>query len=258
MTTNSHDPIGLSDYQLRLPSFEGPMDVLLRLIERDQLTITDVSLMAVTDQFLSFLERLDDATPATVAEFAAIGARLVLLKSRSLLPRPAPAEENEPIGLAKQLIEYRDIQNAALQLRSWDVQAVEAFARGDGVAVPVVTTPSRLASQPASALVRALRRRLSVVPPPVHLMSSRHVVTLHEMVERILTTIDGVRIVRFSTLRLACSTRSEILTAFMAVLVLMRRRIVEADQSDVFGEITISRAQATSSRPTLPNDSVAN
>jgi len=233
------------------------MDVLLRLIERDQLTITDVSLMAVTDQFLAFLDRLDDAPATTVAEFAAIGARLVLLKSRSLLPRPSLAEEDEPIGLAKQLIEYREILNAAMQLRTWDVQAVEAFARGDGVALPAATSPPRLASLPASSLVRALRRRLTVAPRPVHLVSNCHVVTLQEMVERVLTSIAATKVVRFSTLRRACQTRSETLTAFMAVLVLMRRRIVEAEQDDVFGEITISRAWTAAPRPTLLDDSVA-
>src|SRR6478609_6712749 len=90
----------LMDYQLHLPQFEGPLDVLLRLIERSQLEITDLSLMRVTEQFLTY-----------------VGARLTLLKSRSLLPRP-PAEEIEedPGDLARQLAEYRRCKQMASQL----------------------------------------------------------------------------------------------------------------------------------------------
>jgi segregation and condensation protein A len=69
----------LPGYQLRLPTFEGPLDVLLRLIERDQLAITDVSLVAVTDQFLGYVESIGSAPAEVVAEFATVAARLILL-----------------------------------------------------------------------------------------------------------------------------------------------------------------------------------
>src|SRR5829696_2958195 len=98
----------LPGYQLRLPTFEGPLDVLLRLIERSQLAIADVSLVAVTDQFLAYLDQVGDAPPETIAEFAAVGARLVLLKSRSLLPRPPALEDDaDPGDLVRQLVAYR-------------------------------------------------------------------------------------------------------------------------------------------------------
>src|SRR5688500_7437705 len=95
----------LPGYQLRLPTFEGPLDVLLRLIERDQLAIADVSLVAVTDQFLRYVESLGSAPAEVLAEFATVAARLILLKSRSLLPRPQVNAEHEadPDDLVKQL-----------------------------------------------------------------------------------------------------------------------------------------------------------
>src|SRR5690606_33380695 len=98
----------LHEYQLRLPTYEGPLDVLLRLIEAQQLPISDVSLMAVLDQFLEYIERRIDPEPGEIAEFAAIAGRLTVLKSRELLPRPAPpTEEEEPSDLVRQLEEYR-------------------------------------------------------------------------------------------------------------------------------------------------------
>src|SRR5690349_9456548 len=93
-TANGSAPT-LANYQLRLPAFEGPLDVLLRLIERSQLAIEDVSLVAVTTQFLDHVASLASAPSHIVADFAAVGARLTVLKSRSLLPRP-PLDTEEP------------------------------------------------------------------------------------------------------------------------------------------------------------------
>src|SRR5918997_6069321 len=107
----------LHDYQLRLPAYEGPLDVLLRLIEGQQLPISDVSLMAVLDQFLAYIHTRIAPEPGEIAEFAAIAGRLTVLKSRELLPRPAPTmDEDEPSDLVRQLEEYRAIKAAAERL----------------------------------------------------------------------------------------------------------------------------------------------
>ncbi|MGH9174365.1 MAG: segregation and condensation protein A, partial [Vicinamibacterales bacterium] len=118
MTTNGTTPT-LAGYQLRLPSFEGPLDVLLGLIERERLEISDVSLVAVTDGFLGYIAQLDDAPPALLAEFAGVAARLLVLKSRALLPRPEVVEEEVDIDdLAEQLREYQRAKQAAESFRS--------------------------------------------------------------------------------------------------------------------------------------------
>ena len=85
-----------SSFQPRLPVFEGPLEVLLRLVERQELAITEVSLAAVADQFLAHLDTLPDRDPALLAEFAAVASRLLLLKTRVLFPRQphAPAEDD--------------------------------------------------------------------------------------------------------------------------------------------------------------------
>src|SRR5215208_5144761 len=106
--------VTIAGYQLRLPSFEGPLDVLLRLIERSQLQITDVSLVAVMDQFLVYVASLDQAGAELIADFTNVATRLVLLKSRSLLPRPPAIDDEAEAGdLARELIEYRAVRQAA-------------------------------------------------------------------------------------------------------------------------------------------------
>jgi segregation and condensation protein A len=237
-------PATLDGYQLRLPTFEGPLDLLLRLVERDQLPISDVSLVAVTDQFLAYLGDLAAARPETIAEFAAVGARLVLLKSRSLLPRPTVADEAEPDpgDLVRQLTEYQRIRDAARHLAERDRQGAGAFERGGGVAVPAPPALPPLASHPPTALVRAIRRRLSAMAPRAQLLVPRPLVTLREMIERVLAALGADRETSFRSLVRDRDDRHETLTAFLAVLVLIRRRILVAHQSELFGEIALEPA----------------
>lgn len=240
------DSDSIAGYQLRLPSFEGPFDVLLRLVERSQLAITDISLIAVTDQFLAHVSSLDNDAPNVIAEFTTVGARLVLLKSRSLLPRPPEVDEAEPAsGLARELIEYRAVKAAATELAERDRQGIGAFARAMGnVQVPRAITPPRLANHEANTLARALRRRFTALPSPRALLTTRPVVSLREMLERVLHAVGGPGQgqASFHELARSCQDRHELRTAFFAVLVLIRRRVVDAEQDQLFGDITLKRA----------------
>jgi segregation and condensation protein A len=231
----------LLGYQLRLPSFEGPFDVLLRLVERNQLPITDVSLVAVTDQFLAHLESLGGAQPEAIAEFANVGARLVLLKSRSLLPRP-PAANDEPASsdLARQLIEYQAMKRAAEELAERDRRGEGAFARATGaISVPTNDAPPKLAAHEPLSLVRALKRKLAAIPSPREVVSARPIISIAAMIERVLTTLTGRGETAFSRVAADCRDGHELRTAFLAVLILIRRRVIDADQSAPFGEITL-------------------
>ena len=244
-------PVPLDAYQLRLPSFEGPLDVLLRLIEREQLAITDISLVTVTEQFFAHLREHAEKSPALMAEFAAVGARLVLLKSRSLLPRrPDTPEEPEPDDLVRQLTEYRALKDAAHVLASWDREARGGFDRGSAIVLPVAPAP-RLAVHPPGSLARALRRRLTSAMPPAQALMVRRVVTLRHMSERLLALLQGDR-VSFATARALCADREEVMVSFLALLVLIRRRVVDAHQDTLFGDIAITRtATADSAAPAL-------
>lgn len=233
---------GLAGYQLQLAGFEGPLDVLLRLIEREQLAITDISLVAVTDQFLAHLALLGNSPPATMAEFAAVAGRLVLLKSRTLIPRAPAPEEGEPDGLVRQLTEYRLVRAVVERFAAADRGAGSAFARGAGIAHPVAPTP-RLAAHEAESLAWALRRRLTISPEPSRPVGLRPVVTLREMAERLLETLgeDGSARLSFHGFASACRERQEILVGFVAVLWLVRRRILDAEQGGLFEDIRLRR-----------------
>lgn len=238
----AQSPSLLADYQLRLPAFEGPLDVLLRLIERSQLTITDVSLALVTDQFFAHIRELSTASPDIVADFVAMGARLTVLKSRALLPRPpVVTEEPEPSDLALQLIRYRQIQAAASDLKTAHSSGMSSFAADQRPSRGLVGSPPvRLAQYEATALRRSLRRRLASLPRPREVLSQRHIVTLRDMIERLLSIPRYAGPHAFSRVLAGCETRAERAVAFLALLVLVRRGSVETLQRERFGDITFA------------------
>lgn len=237
-------PPTLSEYQLRLPAYEGPLDVLLRLIERSQLAIEDVSLVAVTQQFLAFVEGLVEASPDVVAEFTAVGARLTVLKSRSLLPRPTALEEEVPESdLADQLREYKRIKMLAAHFDEVYAAGIVSYpgVRRGAVERPHGVTTVKLARQDASTLLRSLRRRLSVVPRPPTIVRQRPLLSLRELVVHVGDCVDRLSQVRFSTVVQEYRSRTEVATAFLAVLVLVRRQSIAASQHEVFSEIELSQ-----------------
>src|SRR5579859_1286378 len=119
----AHPPLR-QPYTIHLPGFDGPLDLLLHLIERNQLEITMISLVAVTDQFIQYLRTWDEPPLPRLAEFVAMAARLLLIKSRSLLPRQTRQDDTEDAGdplddaeqLRRHLVEYKMAREIARAL----------------------------------------------------------------------------------------------------------------------------------------------
>jgi segregation and condensation protein A len=228
----------IEGYQLRLPTFEGPLDVLLGLIERERLAVSDVSLVAVTDGFLAYLDELVDAPPALLAEFAGIAARLLVLKSRALLPRPPAAEEEPELDdLAERLREYQQAKQVAAELRGAEQRVWRSYARPpvalDGP--PRVT----LVAPPPAQLRRALTRVLARVRPAPTITALRPQVSIGAMLARLRGALSGARLpLPFG--RLVGAERDELVAGFIALLTLWRRGEVEATQAGLFGEILVT------------------
>lgn len=231
----------MTGYQLRLPSFEGPLDVLLRLIERSHMAITDVSLVTVTEQFLEHLGAMTTADPEVIAEFATVAARLVMLKSRSLLPKPVVQADEETSDLARELIEFQELKRAAKRLETLDRMDAALFVRGGAVVAPTATGLPPLARHDASALVRAVRRRLIALPVPLIPLPLVRRLSIQDAIERLLVVLDRSPTLSFAGFAEELDDPSDVRTAFLALLLLIRRRTIEADQSTLFDQIEIRR-----------------
>ncbi len=228
----------LANYQLRLPSFEGPLDVLLGLIERERLEISDLSLVTVTDGFLTYISGLDDAPPALLAEFAGVAARLLVLKSRAMLPKPEIVEQEPDVDdLAQQLREYQRARNAAESFRSLEVAGMRTFGRP-----PVSDQPPPrivLVPPPIGHLRRALLRTLARVRVAPEVVSLRRVVTIGEMLDRLRHRVSRIRGgARFHDM-VGSDDRDEIIIGFIALLALWRRGEVHVEQDGLFADIHV-------------------
>lgn len=243
MTRISLTPPDLTGYQIRLPAFAGPLDALLQLIEREQLPIAEISLVAVTDQFLARFASLNDAPLDEVAAFAAVAGRLVLLKSRALLPRP-PAAEPDPSedDLVQHLLHHRALRDAIAGLGSRDAAGSASFPPGRVVLPPAA--PLRLAPLPAGVLSRAIRRRLDRLAEVPTLSRLPPVVTVQECLDRIGRRLRLRTRLAFADLLPPHASRIDTLVTFLALLVLVRRSAVVVEQDATFGPILLRSSEA--------------
>lgn len=234
-----------TEYKVRLEIFEGPLDLLLYLIKRDELDIYDISLERITGQYLDYLQAFKELNIEVAGEFVVMAANLIYLKSRSLLPvdqQPPEedVEEDDPRwDLIRQLIEYKKFKEAAAQLQVRELEQERIFARiGDGV-VPEMA-PLHLGEVGIFQLINAFQNVLKRIDARENLSEIfGENFTVSDKIERILQTLSSGRSVRFSELFARMASRVEIVVTFLALLELIRLKQVRALQPDAFAEIEI-------------------
>jgi len=229
-------------YELKLPYFEGPLDLLLHLIEKDELDITTVSLVQVADQYLAQLHSWDQINLDALSEFVSIGAKLIYLKSRALLPRPPTEEERaeeEAVGreLTEMLREYKRFKDVALALRSIEDEGLRAYRRT--APPPDVPLPSGLDRVTLDRLMELFRDALSRHPEEPVAAIPREVVSVKEKVREIESALRETGQVSFRKLVLACASRIEIIVSFLAILELIKAGRVWGQQEELFGDISL-------------------
>jgi segregation and condensation protein A len=238
-----------SDYKVKLEIFEGPLDLLLYLIKRDELDIYDISLERITRQYLEYLQAFKELNIDVAGEFVVMAANLIYLKSRSLLPvdqQPPEedAEDDDPRwDLIRQLIEYKKFKEAAAQLHARALEQEQIFSRiGDGSpAVPAA--PLRLGEVGIFQLINAFQTVLKRVAARENLQDifGEHF-TVSDKIEWILQRVSEGVALRFSELFETVASRVEIVVTFLALLELIRLKQVRATQDNPFDEIGIVSA----------------
>src|SRR5512136_904413 len=230
-------------FQIKLPDFEGPLDLLLYLIEREELDITRVSLAKVTGSYLEYIHVLEQLQVDQVADFLVVAAKLLLIKSEALLPRPpSPPSDEEDVGddLVKQLLLYKQYKESARKLSDREAAGLHTYVR---VAPPPrIEAKLDLSNVTVDLLIKAVRNVLEIEPasPPVGTVVKPYTLTIREqmgLIERILRYRPNIS---FKRMLRRARDRVEIIVTFLAVLELLRRRKVEVVQEQVFGDILIT------------------
>jgi segregation and condensation protein A len=244
MPASPHEEV----YQVRLPAFEGPLDLLLQLIEREKLDISSISLAQVADQFLAFVRELEQIGADTLADFLVVASRLVWIKSRLLLPQPSrpndEEEEEDPAeALARQLREYKRFKNAAAALRSIEEAGYHTYLRA---APPpelerrLETDSSALVELLAAAQIALASAAASLPPESLNGMVVPFRLTIHDQIGLIRRATAGSQGVTFQSLLLRAHHRVEIIVTLLAVLELIKRRQIQVAQEQPFGDIMIT------------------
>jgi len=228
-------------YEVTLPFFKGPLDLLLHLIQERELEITKISLAQVTDHYLAYVSHVERLEVETLADFIVVAAQLLLIKSRALLPQP-PAEEfeeEEEIGdeLVRRLIEYQKFKAAAQQLLIREEEGLRAYPRAL-TAQP--RPPFPLQGVSLNDLVGVLRQALQEQPVgSVGEVVTPLTISLPAKIKELERLVHHRRRLNFNRLLKKAKSRLEIIITFLALLQLIKRRKIAVQQDRPFGEITI-------------------
>jgi segregation and condensation protein A len=238
-----------AEYKVKLDVFEGPLDLLLYLIKRDEVDIYDISIVRITQQYLEYMEAFKVLDLELAGEFVVMAANLIYLKSRSLLPvaaRPPEeeAEEEDPRWeLVRQLLEYKKFKDAAGHLQMRELEQEKLFQRAPEVVEQVAERP--LGDVSVFDLIGAFNKilkRLDQKEDLREIFEEHH--TVGDKIDLIMKMSSENVALTFTELFSGMASRQEIVVTFLALLELIRLKQFRAEQHEPFGEITLRRIAA--------------
>lgn len=227
------------DLELSTPAFSGPLALLLELIERRKLPITEISIAQVADQYLERMRLLVGIDPEILADFLVIAARLLQLKSRELLPS-APVEAEEPdvaAELQQRLLEYKIFREAAELLRQLEENGGRSYTPQTPMEAPPRPEPP-LEPIPPDMLRAAMIRMLKALQQKPESLVLSPQISVADRIEHLMDCLSSKASTVFS--ELSGRTVHEIVATFLALLELLRRGIIVAEQDTPFGDIRLS------------------
>lgn len=234
----------------KLEKFEGPLSLLLKMIEAEKLDITEVSLAKIADQYVDYIRKCEVLDPERIADFLVVAAKLLWIKSRALLPYLFPAEEGDADDLERQLRMYKEFLEAMkgvediLKKKRFTFSPVGRNLRKMiGQADKFFSPPKKLSAAEMAAVFSDFLAN-----------KSKNLILLEEEVMEhkinIEEKIAGIQEILLTKIKLSfkdfvekAKSRTEVVVSFLAMLELMKQKFIDVDQTDLFSEISISRKE---------------
>jgi segregation and condensation protein A len=235
-------------YQVRIEKFEGPLDLLLHLIKKNEINIYDIPIAMIAQQYLSYIEAMKDLNLTVAGEFLVMAATLLQIKSKMLLPVEETADDDEEgpdprEELVRRLLEYKTFKEAARQLDNQERMWREIYSRPAALREDVAQSDETLLDNIGLFdLVDALQEILNRNPGKKLLEIIPDNLTVRDRMTVILEALEGQESIGFEALFEASCHRLVIIVTFLALLELIRVRTVRAYQAENFGPILLSRA----------------
>jgi len=231
--------------KIQLEIFEGPLDLLLHLIKKNEVSITDIPIATITEQYLATLEVMETFNLDVAGEFLVMAATLIHIKSRMLLPL-TDDEEGEEEGtdpraeLVQRLLEYQRFKDAADQLERREVLARDVFVRSAAPTEEV--PPSGFRQVSVFDLLSALKRVIDRLPKDVVHEVTLDRITVREKMTLLLGSLRTCGSMLFEALFTGVKSRMEVVVTFLAMLELVRMRAIRVFQEEPGGPIEIEAA----------------
>jgi segregation and condensation protein A len=229
-------------YSVKTEKFEGPMDLLLELIEKEKLNITELSLAHVTEQYLEYIKENDKIKLGNLAEFLAVAAKLILIKSRALLPllQFTEEEEEEIKDLAQQLEEYKKFKEASIVLGKITETGRISYSRTGYSGIQALFYP------PEGLNAYDLKKYFQFVLDDIPVIEKldeetiEEIITLEEKINDLQNTLRQRVEMSFAELTTGAENKIDIILSFLAMLEMVKQRIVDVEQGELFEDIRLN------------------
>jgi segregation and condensation protein A len=231
---------GLAMYKIKIQKFQGPLDLLLQLIEQQKLEITEVSIGEVTDQYIEHMEGLIDYDPDELSDFLVLAARLLLLKSKAILP--ILEEEEELDDLEKQLKIYKEFLEAAKRLDKMMKKTTFTYSRTKPpfeVKVEFSPAPNMKPKDLHSAFLTVLKRLDPIVRLPRQMIE--RTISMQQKMVFLKDYLKRKKQLGFNDLFKEAESKTEVIINFLAVLELVKQKYLAVKQDKLFEDIVIEK-----------------
>ncbi|HRY63055.1 MAG TPA: segregation/condensation protein A [Patescibacteria group bacterium] len=226
--------------KVKVENFEGPLDLLLKLIEEEELSITKVSLAEVAEQYIGYIESLPIKQPDELADFLLIAAKLLLIKSRALLPELFTGEEDSADELERQLKMYKKYLEASRWIAELAEQETFAYARPEYArpAGAEFRVPKSLNQNKLKIVMEAIVGEIKALAR-LPQKSLEKIISIKEKIEEIRQILKGRDFLHWGELAEKAKDKTEVIVSFLGILELNKQRYLSIEQEEIFGEIKI-------------------
>jgi segregation and condensation protein A len=244
----------LDAFPVRLQNFEGPLDLLLHLIKRNEVSIYDIPIARITAQYIDYIDLMQEMDLDVAGEFLVMAATLIHIKSRMLLPRPDPAqedpEEDPREALMRRLLEHQKFKAAAELLHERETLRSAQWTRPDGpIAVIAGEAPEPEVEVDLFSLISAFRAVVerSKARPKVYLPAEQ--IPIEDRIEQLMERLSETEACGFEDLFEDVQTRSGLVVTFLALLEMIRLKLIRVFQSGVIGPIRVYKRARPADAP---------
>jgi segregation and condensation protein A len=230
---------------VKLQQFEGPLDLLLSLIEGRQLDITQIALAEVTEQFLQYLKELEKIDPTVLADYLSIAAKLLVIKSKAILPtlEVEKEEEDSAIDLQAQLLLYKQFKEVAKYLKLLDNKRKQSFTR-------TLTFEERVNFYPdPNVTTKELHNAILGIVMQLKELDSlpkakvKEAISIQEKINHLRDHLSSQVETKLSDLLKTAKNKQEVIITFLALLELIKQRIFSAEQEALFADVVIKKTE---------------